>query len=73
MTVSQAGQDEGDPPLHSQPAWAVNAGVTTSFLHGLRSFYQLPAIVLFATALGYGALSRDVGLSLGQTSRDSAP
>ena len=67
MSAAPVEQNADDPPLQSQPAWAVNGSVLTSFLHGLRSFYHLPAIVLFSTALGYGALSRDVGLSLGQT------
>jgi len=63
-TIKQRGDD---PPSHDQPAWAVDAGIMTSFWRGTRAFYQLPAVVLFFTALGYGAFARDVGLSFGQT------
>ena len=37
-----------------------------AFVQGLRAFYSVAAFVLFATALGFGALARDAGFSLGQ-------
>jgi predicted branched-subunit amino acid permease len=38
-----------------------------AFLQGLRAFYSVAACVLFATALGFGALARDTGFTLGHT------
>jgi predicted branched-subunit amino acid permease len=40
---------------------------TGAFLHGLRAAYSVAAMVLFATALGFGALARDTGFTLGHT------
>jgi predicted branched-subunit amino acid permease len=37
-----------------------------AFALGLRAGYSVAAFVLFATALGFGALARDAGFSLGQ-------
>ena len=34
---------------------------------GLRAAYSVAALVLFATALGFGALARDAGFSIGHT------
>jgi len=34
---------------------------------GSRALFRIPGIVLFSTALGFGAYARDSGLSLGQT------
>jgi predicted branched-subunit amino acid permease len=45
-------------------------GVSTpagAFLHGLRSSHSVAAFVLFATALGFGALARETGFTLGHT------
>ncbi len=36
-------------------------------LRGLRAGMSVPAAVLFATALGFGALARDAGFSIAQT------
>src|SRR5689334_18864732 len=36
-----------------------------AFVLGLRAGYSVAAFVLFATALGFGALARDSGFSLG--------
>jgi predicted branched-subunit amino acid permease len=36
-----------------------------AFAHGLLAFFSVPAAVLFATALGFGALARDGGFTLG--------
>jgi predicted branched-subunit amino acid permease len=44
-------------------------GATTqagAFALGLRAGYSVAAFVLFATALGFGALARDAGFTLGQ-------
>ena len=38
-----------------------------AFLLGLRAAYSVAAFVLFATALGFGALARDTGFTLGHT------
>lgn len=38
-----------------------------AFLHGLRAAYSVAAFVLFATALGFGALARETGFTLGHT------
>jgi predicted branched-subunit amino acid permease len=38
-----------------------------AFVQGLRSAYSVAAFVLFATALGFGALARDTGFSIGHT------
>jgi predicted branched-subunit amino acid permease len=38
---------------------------TTAFARGLRVAASVPAVVLFATALGFGALARDGGFSAG--------
>ena len=35
-----------------------------AFVQGLRAFYSVAAFVLFATALGFGALARDAGFSV---------
>ena len=37
------------------------------FLLGLRAAYSVAAFVLFATALGFGALARETGFTLGHT------
>ncbi|MBX9591058.1 MAG: AzlC family ABC transporter permease [Hyphomonadaceae bacterium] len=44
-------------------------GVSTqaaAFALGLRAGYSVAAFVLFATALGFGAIARDAGFTLGQ-------
>lgn len=45
-------------------------GATTpagAFIQGLGAAYSVAAFVLFATALGFGALARDTGFTLGHT------
>lgn len=37
-----------------------------AFTRGLRAGYSVAAFVLFATALGFGALARDAGFTVGQ-------
>ncbi len=56
-----------DPPLEVQPAWCAGAGKWRAFWQGSRAMMQIPGLVLFSTALGFGAYARDSGLSLGQT------
>jgi predicted branched-subunit amino acid permease len=41
------------------------AGQMGAFALGLRAGYSVAAFVLFATALGFGALARDAGFTLG--------
>jgi predicted branched-subunit amino acid permease len=38
-----------------------------AFAQGLKAAHSVPAAVLFATALGFGALARDGGFSIGHT------
>jgi predicted branched-subunit amino acid permease len=38
-----------------------------AFAQGLKAAFSVPAAVLFATALGFGALARDGGFTLGHT------
>lgn len=40
-------------------------GPAAAFLQGLKAWFSVAAFVLFATALGFGALARDAGFSLG--------
>lgn len=48
------------------PAWSENATRAQSFWRGTLAAFGIPALVLFASTLGYGAFARDVGLTLGQ-------
>jgi predicted branched-subunit amino acid permease len=61
-------RDEGAPrsDLPSDaPAWAVRASTLTAFLRGLLVILNAPGIVLFTSSLGFGALARDLGFTLG--------
>ena len=49
------------------PSWAADASSRTAFLRGLRVAGSTPGFVLFATALGFGALARDLGVSFAET------
>jgi predicted branched-subunit amino acid permease len=51
---------------NSEPAGVEPASQIGAFALGLRAGYSVAAFVLFATALGFGALARDAGFSLGQ-------
>ena len=64
MAVSSIDQD---PPRALQPAWCEEAGRWRAFRVGLIASLRVPGLVLFSTALGFGAYARDSGLSLGQT------
>ena len=52
-------------PSISAPAWAATAGPGEAFRHGLGAAFSTPGYVLIAGSVGFGALSRDMGLSLG--------
>ncbi len=49
------------------PAWVQTATQTRAFLRGLLIALTTPGFVLFSTAIGYGALARDSGFTLGHT------
>jgi predicted branched-subunit amino acid permease len=57
-------------PAHAsvpdQPAWSVGASRLVAALEGLKTIYTTPCMVLFAGALGFGALARDMGFTSGQ-------
>ena len=63
----QPGSINSDPPQDVQLAWSQGAGRWRAFWYGMRSMVRIPGLVLFSTALGFGAYARDSGLSLGQT------
>lgn len=52
----QQQNSEGPPP---------RAAEVRAFARGLRVAFSVPAAVLFATALGFGALARDGGFTIG--------
>jgi predicted branched-subunit amino acid permease len=47
------------------PAWAASASQAQAFWRGTLIITTIPCVLLFGTAIGFGALARDVGLSLG--------
>jgi predicted branched-subunit amino acid permease len=55
------------PPAtpQSAPAWAEGATKRTAYLRGLLVALSAPALVLFTTATGFGALARDLDFTLG--------
>jgi predicted branched-subunit amino acid permease len=54
-------------PAGAQPPALPPGAHASAFALGLRAGYSVAAFVLFATALGFGALARDAGFSIGQT------
>ena len=60
---SPAPEPTPEPPV--QPDWAIGASRRTAFLRGLRIAGAAPGLVLLATSLGFGALARDLGFTLG--------
>lgn len=52
-------------PTFTPPAWAADATALTAFLRGLASIVTAPGLVLFTSSLGFGALARDLGFTLG--------
>ena len=57
-------QPKHDPDLGSSQAAA--GSQFAAFVRGLLIVFSVPAFVLFATALGFGALARDSGFTLAQ-------
>ena len=47
------------------PAWCREAHKGTAFARGLAVVFSTPGIVLFLTAIGFGTLVRDAGMTLG--------
>ena len=47
------------------PGWATGATGRIAFAHGLAAMFTTPGIVLFLTALGFGTLVRDAGMTVG--------
>lgn len=58
--MAEDGADRGEPDGAAGFPWDV-------FARSLMAAFSVPAAVLFATALGFGALARDGGFSLAQT------
>ncbi len=52
-------------PPQSAPEWAATATSLSAFLRGLASIITAPGLVLFTSSLGFGALARDLGFTLG--------
>jgi len=52
---------------HENASEGPPGGQGRAFARGLLAAFSIPAAVLFATALGFGALARDGGFSLAQT------
>jgi predicted branched-subunit amino acid permease len=52
-------------PRADHPAWSIGASPRSAILRGLRIIGAAPGIVLFSTALGFGAMARALGFSLG--------
>jgi predicted branched-subunit amino acid permease len=49
------------------PAWTATATQSQAFWQGARLLFSVPCLLLFGTAIGFGALARDVGLTFGNT------
>jgi len=61
------------PPEHDDTALPVDG--RTRWIAGMRGFrvaFGVPGIVLFASSIGFGALARDLGLTIGQALTMSA-
>lgn len=67
MSAPQSQPQEAAPALSTAPAWAANATAAIAFLRGLASIVTAPGLVLFTSSLGFGALARDLGFTLGHT------
>jgi predicted branched-subunit amino acid permease len=60
--------EDGEQPRPGEATAAAAPGAEwRAFASGLTSAFSVPAAVLFATALGFGALARDGGFSVAQT------
>ncbi len=53
-------------PTKSRAPWHQTASPRTAFFRGIWEAPSTPAFVLFATFVGFGALARESGFSLGQ-------
>ena len=53
------------PAAQTQPAWVTGASPAGAFVRGLAVMFTTPGMVLFLTALGFGTLVRDAGMTLG--------
>ena len=52
--------------IEPAPAAPVPMTRTRAFWRGTHAMFGVPALVLYAGILGYGAFAREVGLTLGQ-------
>jgi len=57
--------ESGKSSAMATPAWAAGATRPQAFLRGFVVMVETPGLVLFASALGFGALARDSGFELG--------
>ena len=53
--------------LKQPPSWTDGATISSALLRGVIEAPSVPAVVLFASFLGFGALAREFGLTLGQS------
>lgn len=53
---------DASSPSQADPAWSVHATRLTAAWHGARETPFLPAIILFGTFVGFGALTSETGL-----------
>lgn len=56
----------GRPDNLSAPAWARGAGWGQAFFQGVKRLPSTPVLVVICTFIGFGALARETGLTLGQ-------
>ena len=56
---------EPQAPAGDHPAWCNGASARSATLRGLLIIGAAPGIVLFSTALGFGAMARELGFTLG--------
>ncbi len=54
---------DGSIPAPAEPAWTRDATRRTAVWHGARETPPLPIIILFATFVGFGALTSETGLT----------
>jgi predicted branched-subunit amino acid permease len=59
--------EETDERRAQEPSATARGGQARAFAGGLLTAFSVPAAVLFATALGFGALARDGGFTMAQT------
>jgi predicted branched-subunit amino acid permease len=64
MAENDKHDNRGGAPVHPSP---VSPQQLPAFLSGLKVAVSVPGIVLFATALGFGALARDGGFTIAHT------